>query len=71
MVFRWVFIPWLQAELNSYQDRVNNTRKRHDKKKVLPHGIPELIFRYSEDYGALDFKVYTMSILFTEHEKKL
>ena len=25
--------------------------------QVLPHGIPELIHRCAEDYGALDFKV--------------
>ena len=34
MVFRWVFIPWLQVELNNYQDRINHSRKRRDKKKV-------------------------------------
>jgi hypothetical protein len=34
MVFRWVFIPWLQQELNAYQDRINNTAKRHDRNKV-------------------------------------
>ncbi|KAL4077214.1 hypothetical protein V8B97DRAFT_2102577 [Scleroderma yunnanense] len=57
MVFHWVFIPWLQVELNNYQDRINNSRKRHDRKKVLPHGIPELIYTCAQDYGALDFKV--------------
>ncbi|KAI5999092.1 hypothetical protein EDD15DRAFT_2386441 [Pisolithus albus] len=57
MVFRWVFIPWLQVELNNYQDRINNSRKRRDKRKVLPHGIPELIYTCPGDYGALDFKV--------------
>ncbi|KAJ7780799.1 hypothetical protein DFH07DRAFT_685641, partial [Mycena maculata] len=25
LVFHWVFIPWLQKELDSYCDRVNNT----------------------------------------------
>ncbi|KAI6142101.1 hypothetical protein BKA82DRAFT_3985463, partial [Pisolithus tinctorius] len=25
MVFRWVFIPWLQVELNNYQDHINNS----------------------------------------------
>ncbi|KAI6117927.1 hypothetical protein F5141DRAFT_1211735 [Pisolithus sp. B1] len=28
-----------------------------DKRKVLPHGILELIYTCAEDYGALDFKV--------------
>ncbi|KAI6037299.1 hypothetical protein BKA83DRAFT_4486298 [Pisolithus microcarpus] len=44
MIFRWIFIPWLQAELDAYRDR------------VLPHGIPELIFSLPQDYGALDLK---------------
>ena len=35
MVFRWVFIPWLQVELNNYQDRINHSRKRRDKKSVF------------------------------------
>ncbi|KIK28196.1 hypothetical protein PISMIDRAFT_76947, partial [Pisolithus microcarpus 441] len=54
MVFHWVFIPWLQVKLNNYQDRINNSRKRRDKRKVLPHGIPELIYTCPGDYGALD-----------------
>ncbi|KAG6378350.1 hypothetical protein JVT61DRAFT_14075 [Boletus reticuloceps] len=58
MVFRWLFIPWMQQqELDSYVQRLNNTRKRSDKKKILPHGILEMIHRCAEDYGALDFKV--------------
>ncbi|KAI6002443.1 hypothetical protein F5J12DRAFT_906318 [Pisolithus orientalis] len=44
MVFQWVFIPWLQVELNNYQDRINNSQKHCDKRKVLPHGILELIY---------------------------
>ncbi|KAG1774631.1 hypothetical protein EV702DRAFT_1047582 [Suillus placidus] len=57
MIFRWVFIPWLQCELDSYQDRINHTAKRRDRNKVLPHGVPELIYRSPEDFGALDFKI--------------
>ncbi|KAK7041062.1 hypothetical protein R3P38DRAFT_2478414, partial [Favolaschia claudopus] len=33
LVFRWVFIPWLQRELDAYRDRVNNTAKRADRNK--------------------------------------
>ncbi|KAH0836824.1 hypothetical protein J3R83DRAFT_8591, partial [Lanmaoa asiatica] len=57
MVFRWVFIPWLQMELNNYQKRINLTQKRHDRNKILPHGAPQLIHESLEDYGALNFKV--------------
>ena len=34
MIFRWIFIPWLQYELDKYRDRVNNTAKRRDRFKV-------------------------------------
>lgn len=57
MVFRWVFIPWLQRELDNYTHRVNNTAKRTDRNKILPHGIPNHIYESPETYGALDFKV--------------
>ncbi|KAG2150988.1 uncharacterized protein EDB93DRAFT_1249488 [Suillus bovinus] len=57
MIFRWVFIPWLQQELDAYRDRVNNSAKRRDRNKVLPHGVPTLIYHSPEDFGALDFKV--------------
>ncbi|KIO02144.1 hypothetical protein M404DRAFT_148569 [Pisolithus tinctorius Marx 270] len=57
LIFYWVFIPWLQCKLDAYRNRVNYTAKRHDRNKVLPHGVPELIHSATEDYGALDFKV--------------
>jgi hypothetical protein len=57
MVFRWVFIPWLQRELDAYRDCVNNTVKQCDHNKVLPHGIPNLIYNTPKDFRALDFKV--------------
>ncbi|KAI6032452.1 hypothetical protein EDC04DRAFT_2922060, partial [Pisolithus marmoratus] len=36
MVFHWVFIPWLQVELNNYQDCINNSQKHCNKHKVGP-----------------------------------
>ncbi|KIK81062.1 hypothetical protein PAXRUDRAFT_156973, partial [Paxillus rubicundulus Ve08.2h10] len=53
----WLFILWLQQELDAYKDRVSNTQKCHDHNKVLPNGIPQLIHTSPEDYAALDFKV--------------
>ncbi|KAG1824777.1 uncharacterized protein BJ212DRAFT_1444466 [Suillus subaureus] len=49
-------ITWSQLHYR-YQDHINNTVKRHDHNKVLPHGIPNLIYESPEDFGALDFKV--------------
>ncbi|KAG1730995.1 hypothetical protein EDB19DRAFT_1912657 [Suillus lakei] len=57
LVFHWVFIPWLQQELNAYRDRINNSAKRRDRNKILPHGVPNLIYEAAEDFGALDFKI--------------
>ncbi|KAI6008923.1 hypothetical protein F5J12DRAFT_920784 [Pisolithus orientalis] len=57
MIFWWIFIPWLQEELNGYCEHVNYTIKQHDCHKVLPHGVPELMFHSPQDYGAIDFKV--------------
>ncbi|KAJ7086295.1 hypothetical protein C8R43DRAFT_1092660 [Mycena crocata] len=57
LVFRWVFIPWLQIELDAYRHRVNNTAKRADRNKVLPHGVPNHMSESPEDYGVLDFKI--------------
>ena len=57
LTFRFVFIPWLQSELDAYCDRVNITAKRLDRNKILPHGVPAQMFEHPEDYAALDFKV--------------
>lgn len=57
LVFRWVFIPFLQHELDEYADRLNHTAKRADRNKVLPHGVPAHIYKEPEEYGVLDFKV--------------
>jgi hypothetical protein len=35
LIFRWVFIPWLQRELDGYKDHINNTAKRRDRNKVV------------------------------------
>ncbi|KAJ7303717.1 hypothetical protein DFH08DRAFT_918758 [Mycena albidolilacea] len=43
LVFRWLAIPWLQAELDAWVRRYNSTPRRRDKNKILPQGIPDLI----------------------------
>ncbi|KIO02888.1 hypothetical protein M404DRAFT_47696, partial [Pisolithus tinctorius Marx 270] len=57
LIFCWLFIPWLQEELLAYKDHVNNTAKCHDHNKVMPHGVPNLIYESAGDYSAIDFKV--------------
>lgn len=57
LLFRWLAIPWLQAELDSWVIRFNSTPRRHDKNKILPHGIPDLITSKPHLYGTKDYKV--------------
>ncbi|KAG6848989.1 hypothetical protein H0H93_012194 [Arthromyces matolae] len=57
LLFRWIFIPWMQKELDAYRERVNNSKKRADRNKILPHGVPNDIFERPEHYGCLDFKI--------------
>ncbi|KAF9069566.1 hypothetical protein BDP27DRAFT_1185227, partial [Rhodocollybia butyracea] len=55
LVFCWVFIPYLQAELDLYHNRRNLCSKRHDKNKVLPHSVPAHIKMLPQDYDAVNF----------------
>ena len=57
MLFQWIAIPWLQAEIDSWVRFKNNTAPRAVKNKILPHGIPELIRMRPNHFQALDFKV--------------
>ncbi|KZV79977.1 hypothetical protein EXIGLDRAFT_578677, partial [Exidia glandulosa HHB12029] len=62
-VFRWLVIPWMQLQLDNYVNRHNSRLPRHNKKKFLPHGIPNIIFERAQDYGLQDFKVVVPSEL--------
>ncbi|EIN12498.1 hypothetical protein PUNSTDRAFT_61541 [Punctularia strigosozonata HHB-11173 SS5] len=56
-VFRWIAIPFIQHELDKYVHRNNTTAKRADKHKVLPHGIPDIIFERPHRFDAVDFHI--------------
>ncbi|KXN80762.1 hypothetical protein AN958_07838 [Leucoagaricus sp. SymC.cos] len=56
-IFRYIFFPWIQEELDGFVDRVNWNRKRNDRRKVHPQGPPHDIFFCPEEYGVKDFKV--------------
>ena len=58
LVFRWLAIPWIQSELNAWVALRNQTAPRADCKKILPHGIPELMQQKPEKFGVMDFKVW-------------
>jgi hypothetical protein len=57
LVFRWLAIPWLQRDADSYVHCHNTSRRRANRNKILPNGIPDVIFEHPESVNALDFKV--------------
>ena len=57
LVFHYVFIPWLQRELDWYKESHNDIRPRKDRRKILPIERPNLIYDFPQDYGTCDFAV--------------
>ncbi|KAF9495951.1 hypothetical protein BDN71DRAFT_1482434 [Pleurotus eryngii] len=66
LTFRWVFIPWLQDKLDAYRSHINSSRKRRDRNKILPHGVPDHMEEFPELYGALNFKVKVQAEVLAE-----
>ncbi|THV07012.1 hypothetical protein K435DRAFT_569504, partial [Dendrothele bispora CBS 962.96] len=56
-VFKWVFIPWFQAELDVYVDSIDTAKRQAQTHKILPHGPPDDIDENAHRYNALNFKV--------------
>ncbi|KAG7089711.1 hypothetical protein E1B28_011366 [Marasmius oreades] len=57
-IFKWLFIPWLQAELDGWSEHYNRKRKRYQKDKILPQGgSPDDMEEYPEEYGFVNFKI--------------
>ncbi|KAG1883822.1 hypothetical protein F4604DRAFT_1515040, partial [Suillus subluteus] len=56
-IFRWLAIPWLQAELDAWVHFRNYNPPCRDKHKILPHGIPAIIRAKPHKFDSLDFKV--------------
>jgi hypothetical protein len=57
LVFRWLAIPWLQKEADSYVYSTNTSHRRANLRNVLPNGVPDVMFEHPESVGALNFKV--------------
>ncbi|KAF7797832.1 hypothetical protein EIP86_009038 [Pleurotus ostreatoroseus] len=66
LVFHYIFIPWLQRELDEYVQHHNDTRPRKDARKLLPHGRPTEIFNHPESYGTLDFSIHDVDDRFID-----
>lgn len=57
-MFRFIFIPFLQREVDAWVHQRNWTKHRADRKKVLPNGIPMIILQKPHQWKAADYKVY-------------
>lgn len=57
LVFLWLAVPWLQAELDLWVRRFNSSPRRADKHKLTPQGVPDLIAAHPEEFMARDYKV--------------
>ncbi|KAF9254085.1 hypothetical protein L218DRAFT_812290, partial [Marasmius fiardii PR-910] len=56
--FKWLFIPWLQTELDAWAEHNNKTKKQYQKDKTLPQGgSPDDMEEYPEEYGFVNFKI--------------
>ncbi|KAF8262051.1 hypothetical protein EI94DRAFT_1773282 [Lactarius quietus] len=70
LVFRFVFIPFIQKEVDAWVHQRNWTKRCADHKKVLPNGIPMLFFQKPHEWKAADYKVAVPSETFNEIEQK-
>ncbi|KAK0197866.1 hypothetical protein F5146DRAFT_920232, partial [Armillaria mellea] len=57
LIFRYIFIPFLQNELDDYVYMCNWRCKRRDKRKVCPHGVPLHIEQRPQFYGCRSYAV--------------
>ena len=60
LVFRWLAIPWLQKEADAYVYSHNTSRRRASRRKILPRGVPDVMFENPESVDARNFKVKSM-----------
>lgn len=61
LIFRFVFIPFIQREVDAWVHQRNWTKRRADRKKVLPNGIPMLILQKPHIWKAADYKVWFLN----------
>ncbi len=69
LVFHWIAIPWLQAEIDKWVQMYNSSPRRANKNKLLPHGIPDLIHQKPERFKSKNFQVESLIAVpsFDEH----
>ena len=58
LLFHWIAIPWLQAEINDWVKFKNTTTPQAVKHRILSHGIPALIYSHPSHFNSINFKVH-------------
>lgn len=64
MIFRWLAIPWIQKELDSWRNKFNSTKRRNSRHKILPQEIPDLVHHKPGHYGHKNFMVRLLHTYF-------
>ncbi|KAJ7773757.1 hypothetical protein B0H14DRAFT_3894610 [Mycena olivaceomarginata] len=67
-LFRWLFVPYLQNELDVWTKRQNGSMRRAYKHKILPHGIPDEIHENPGKFRGQSFAVHVDNNLLDEME---
>ncbi|KAH8982770.1 hypothetical protein EDB86DRAFT_3085880 [Lactarius hatsudake] len=70
LVFHFVFIPFIQQEVDAWVHQCNWTKHRSDQKKVLPNGTLMIILQKLHKWKATDYKVSISPEVFDEMEEK-
>ncbi|EGO28160.1 hypothetical protein SERLADRAFT_405819 [Serpula lacrymans var. lacrymans S7.9] len=68
LVFHFIFIPWLQSELDCFADCFNTTCPRRNKNKILPQGHPDDIFQQPTRWDSSDFMQVRKKYVSPNHE---
>ncbi|KAF8274172.1 hypothetical protein EI94DRAFT_1696117 [Lactarius quietus] len=70
LLFRFVFIPFIQWEVDGWVHQRNWTKRCSDRKKVLPNGIPMIIVQKPHRWKAVDYKISVPPAVFDKMERK-
>ncbi|KAH8979166.1 hypothetical protein EDB92DRAFT_1937397 [Lactarius akahatsu] len=70
LVLHFVFIPFIQREVDAWVHQRNWTKRCADRKKVLPNGILMIILQKPHKWKAADYKISIPPEALDEIEKK-
>ena len=53
-IFRYLWIPFVQKELDLYREQINSTIRKKSKLAILPNDRPDLIYVNPTNYGLME-----------------